>query len=223
MKKHIMVIDPGAKHPEHDTFNQLVLRNRSAACFTYHLPSMFGFESIYEVAESADAVIVLGSGASVYDGQAWQEELVKFLRKVAVEQQLPTLGVCYGHQLIAHMFGAKIEFAETDRRKFTGFRKMFGKSPGQSDDTAFEIVVSHREVVSDVPSGFHVTLRSEAFAIEGLKDTKRPIYTVSGHPEATKEFLRLQGIEFQVGDDIRLAEAHLYIDDFVKTVAESST
>jgi GMP synthase (glutamine-hydrolysing) len=53
-------------------------------------------------------VVVTGSGAMVTDREAWSETTAAWLRE-AVAEGTPLLGICYGHQLLAHAFGGTVE------------------------------------------------------------------------------------------------------------------
>ena len=53
------------------------------------------------------AVIITGSHSMVTDCEPWSERLLPFITAMH-EAKLPTLGVCYGHQLIAKALGGEI-------------------------------------------------------------------------------------------------------------------
>lgn len=57
--------------------------------------------------ESFAGVVVTGSSAMVSDREAWSEALVPWLR-AAVAGGVPLLGICYGHQLLAHALGGEV-------------------------------------------------------------------------------------------------------------------
>src|SRR5688500_1212939 len=56
-----------------------------------------------------DGVVVTGSWSMVTDREPWSEQTADYLRE-AVTQQLPLLGVCYGHQLLAHAMAGQVGY-----------------------------------------------------------------------------------------------------------------
>ena len=57
--------------------------------------------------DSVAGVVITGSHAMVSDREPWSEALVPWLRD-AVAASVPTLGICYGHQLLAHALGGDV-------------------------------------------------------------------------------------------------------------------
>lgn len=54
-----------------------------------------------------DGVIMSGSPAMVTERLAWSERCAEWLAK-AHQQGMPMLGICYGHQLLAHALGGTV-------------------------------------------------------------------------------------------------------------------
>ena len=66
---HFIVVDPAAHTPEVACFNRLAAA-APLPC-TYHLPGLFGMQSLLaEDAKAARGLIILGSAASVHDRPA---------------------------------------------------------------------------------------------------------------------------------------------------------
>jgi GMP synthase-like glutamine amidotransferase len=179
-----------------------------------------------EPGTSADvvAVVVMGSRASVADDLPWLGGLVSFLRPVVSgELRLPLLGICFGHQLVAHLAGGRVAYRTADRSKlaavettqFTGGRLL----PGP---TRLRVAVSHAEHVEEVPHGWRVVARRPSCPIDSLEHETLPIFTVQFHPEARVDFARRAGIDPALIDAELLADSARLLGGFFAHVRRNA-
>lgn len=100
--------------------------------------------------------------------------------------QVPVLGVCLGHQMIADAFGAKVmEGPRPMHGKLSDIRHtgefLFEKLP-----CSFQVTRYHSLVVSpeDFPKELVIDARSEDDMIMGIHHREKPIFGIQFHPEA---------------------------------------
>ena len=194
MTQRIYCIDPATHTPEKDTYRHICSLVPSSFKLTYHLPALEKWEKIllHEKMSPAQGVIILGSSSSIYDQKPWQIMLMKWLEK-KMRQQVPILGICFGHQMIFHMLGSKIRKLS---KKQSGTRVIhfMADSPIKFQKEKKEIVVSHQEIATTLPNEMNLMANSNLFDIEAAYHKTQPIYTVQGHPEATNKFCQNQNI-----------------------------
>jgi GMP synthase (glutamine-hydrolysing) len=97
--------------------------------------------------------------------------------------EVPLLGVCLGHQLIAIAFGSKVV---KDARRV----REFVRTDLLVDDPLFVglprstmLLESREEVVESLPRGFARIAQSTTSAIAAMKHTRLPLYGLQFHPE----------------------------------------
>lgn len=126
--------------------------------------------------------------AVVISGSQWllSEErpaapLVEFVRDL----KMPTLGICFGHQLFARAFGTQVLPGELIERDETIIITESGPLfYGMEPEMDFR--ESHREYVVAEPierAGWHIIARSASCPVEAMHHTTRPLYGVQFHPE----------------------------------------
>ncbi len=122
-----------------------------------------------------EGIILSGGPKSVYEKNAFT------IDKKILELGIPLLGICYGHQLIAHLLGGKVEKAskeygkETLNAKESRILKGLGKRE--------QVWASHGDSVISAPSGFEVVGETEECKIAAFENNKKRIYGLQFHPE----------------------------------------
>lgn len=219
MNKHknrpILVIDPAVKNPELITFNHLA--QTSQVPLTYHLPALFGLQSLQKTKpEQVRGIIILGSLSSVNEKLSWQENLGLFLRPFLAEKT-PVLGLCFGHQFIAHLFGGKVQHVFPDQKKHLGFRKVqLKENPLWGERREGELYVSHNEHVVTVPKDFSVSAESPEIAIEGLAHNHLPIWSFQPHPEAGPKFQEVREDQSHLSDPKKFEFGNSLVGAFLR-------
>ena len=122
------------------------------------------------------ALILSGGPASVYADGAPKMDTAIF------ELGVPTLGICYGAQLLALELGGRVdrtnagEYGKVEMRTSEG--SLFATLP--EEQTAW---MSHRDTVIEPPSGATVVATSEHTPVAAFEDSARKLYGVQFHPE----------------------------------------
>jgi len=218
-RKVLVVIDPAGHTPELACYN--LIAKRSPIATSYHLPALFGFNSLAAIGEDEiGGIIIFGSSTSVHDKLPWQHQLNTWLtRYLDRYENTPVLAICYAHQMLAAVYGGKVTFLDPTRRKLEGLRRIEFSDNRWTKASSGLVCVSHREIVSEVPNGFRVIARSDEVAIEAFQHNHKPIWGIQAHPEATQEFLDNQGIALQNEPANPFDFGHKLVSDFLGKLA----
>ncbi|MEH6580543.1 MAG: GMP synthase [Halioglobus sp.] len=153
--------------------------------------------SVYDVEEGqypdaideVDAYLITGSKSSVYDDKPWIAPLMDFVRELDA-RKIKTVGICFGHQLIAQALGGKTE--KSDKGWGVGLHShTFNRLPAWHDgkDEELKILVSHQDQVVKTADG-SVVLAGSDFCENAVCQIGDHILTFQGHPEFVPEYSR---------------------------------
>jgi GMP synthase (glutamine-hydrolysing) len=103
--------------------------------------------------DDVSGVVVTGSPAMVSDREPWSERTAEWLIG-ALDRETPILGVCYGHQLLAHALGGEVGPNPNGREIGTIEVKLAGAADPLLGDLPETIVAhaSHVESVTKLPA-----------------------------------------------------------------------
>ena len=126
--------------------------------------------------------IILSGGPSTVTKQKFQS-----IPKIIFSKNIPILGICYGLQLIAKLFGGKIKSSKK-RREFGRaiiFRKknsLLLKNFFRSNQSVW---MSHEDAVVKLPKNFVVTAYTKDSKLTAIENKNKKIYGIQFHPEVT--------------------------------------
>jgi len=109
------------------------------------------------------------------------------ISKEIFKKKIPVLGICYGLQLIAKLYGGKIK-PSRKRREFgraTLFKKKNSLLIKKYLNKKKTVWMSHEDVVVKLPKNFKVVASTESSKLTIIENAKNKIYGVQFHPEVT--------------------------------------
>jgi len=218
MSGSLWVVDPSISHAEHQGVRE-VLADWNAE---WRIVEPALRPSDRPRGLCASGIVLLGSAASVHERHDWFDWLTNWLDPVIRGGlRIPLLGICFGHQWIAHRAGAAVGFLDESRGKRVGVEES-ELSGGRLLPGArrLRVVVSHREQVQSVPEGFRRVARREGVEIDGLEHEERPIFSFQFHPEARDEFAERAGIPADAIDERLRRDSRRLLDEFKALVAD---
>ena len=127
----------------------------------------------------ADGIILSGGPASVYD-----EDSPPF-NEAVLESGKPILGLCYGHQLLCHSLGGRVELGETMEYGAAQLEVVSPTGVLQGLSPREHIWMSHRDTVTGLPPGFETLGSTDDCPIAVMGDDDRKIFGMQFHPEVT--------------------------------------
>ncbi|MBI5734083.1 MAG: glutamine-hydrolyzing GMP synthase [Candidatus Kerfeldbacteria bacterium] len=107
---------------------------------------------------------------------------IEFNSKI-LSLNVPILGLCYGHQLLADFWGGKLSAGQTReygkaRLTIAKPHRLFAKVPKTT-----EVWMSHGDSVIKLPPGFITLAQTKHLPIAAMASTTKPILGLQFHPE----------------------------------------
>jgi len=145
-------------------------------------PEIVPYTAKFDKVKPAKAYILSGGPGSVTkDKLGLARELVRMAKNGELKK--PLLGVCLGHQLIAHEMGGTVEKGPSAEY---GLSKISVDEPDmllKGMPKQFSAWVSHFDEVKTLPDGFESLAHSSVCKVEAMRHKTKPIFGVQFHPE----------------------------------------
>jgi len=168
MQDFIAVLDFGSQYA-----HLIAKRIRHLGAYT----KIFSPSAKENLLQDAKGIVLSGGPASVSS-----TDIPEFNSNI-LNLDLPILGLCYGHQLIAKEFGGAI--ANTGKGEFgKAILQQTSDFPlWQNVSFPNQVWMSHQDSVTKCPPDFEVTGVTESGNVAAMRHRKRRIYTLQFHPE----------------------------------------
>jgi GMP synthase (glutamine-hydrolysing) len=167
----VLVVDFGAQYA------QLIARRvREANVYSEIVPHTITAAEV--AAKNPIGIVLSGGPSSVYDAGS------PSLDPGILELGVPTLGICYGFQVMAQQLGGEVantglrEYGSTAVTLAPGSSTLLGDQP--TEQTAW---MSHGDSVSKAPDGFTVLASSASTPVAAFSSDEKRMYGVQWHPE----------------------------------------
>ncbi|MBE7173173.1 MAG: glutamine-hydrolyzing GMP synthase [Williamsia sp.] len=167
MTEKILILDFGSQ------YTQLIARTvREANVFCEIVPYHTAFDT-----ENLKGIILSGSPFSVNEPQAPNIDIA------AWNPAVPVLGICYGAQLTAKLFGGRVE--KSDKREYGRAQLDIVKENALLEQVAAcsQVWMSHSDTIKELPQGFELLGTTESIPVAAFQATGRPLYGLQFHPE----------------------------------------
>lgn len=170
MTEKILILDFGSQ------YTQLIARAvREANVYCEITP----YNKPVNYSADLKGIILSGSPFSVNDPNAPQVDVA------TMNEKLPVLGICYGAQLTAKVFGGKVEKSEKREygRATLKVQKKDTLWDGLSDTS--QVWMSHGDSILETPKSFDILGITDSIPVAAFKktDSVNPLYGLQFHPE----------------------------------------
>lgn len=161
--------------------------------------------------DECDGWLCSPSRMSTYDDVTWLGDAESLLRSI-VADEIPYVGICFGHQLLAQALGGRVERSSYGWGVGVREYEVLSKEPWMTPFAhRIALIGSHQDQVVEMPANAEPLFRSDYCPNGGFALGKRA-WTLQVHPEFTPELsdhLLADRVELIGADRVSTARATL--------------
>ena len=158
-----------------------------------------------EQVRGAAGIIIGGSPLSVFEEVPHLDEVTLAL-KLARLLGIPILGVCFGAQLLAHVWEGRVQRTESAVHEFGTFEVELNATAGLPE--RFLAQCAHQDLITELPWTALPLARSARCPLQAFVFVECEIYGVQFHPERNKaEYLERLAWKRSRGEDVAEIDA----------------
>lgn len=208
-------VPPAPVAGRHGSFSHMICRAAGLRPDEAEIIAVYRGEAL-RPPSSYRAAIITGSPAMVTERAPWSERAAAWVRQ-AVDEKLPIYGICYGHQLLAHALGGRVDYHPRGRE--VGTRDIELLEPAcNAPLTAglpshFPAQLIHQQTVVELPPGATVLARSDHDAHQ-IVQYGDGVLSTQFHPEFCTEIMATYLAHYadrlkEEGFDLDTLKAHM--------------
>lgn len=131
--------------------------------------------SIEEIEAENPIGLILGGGPSIEDAGLSEEYIKHF--------NIPILGICLGHQLIAKAYGGEVTTSDTESYAQVKINIINDENLFEGLAPEIDVWSSHKDEVKTIPQEFEILASSNLCDVESFKHKNKDVYGIQFHPE----------------------------------------
>ncbi|MBK23133.1 MAG: glutamine-hydrolyzing GMP synthase [Halobacteriovorax sp.] len=164
----IWIVDFGSQ------YTQLITRKSRELGYSSEIITLKESRKRIEAGQRPKAFVLSGGPMSVAEDKNDYDFLIGL-------DDIPTLGICYGMQLMARHYGGTVEKGIQGEYGHAKIHFEGDKFPGCPKE--FNVWMSHFDHVTKVPDGFETVLTSNNNLLAGMKHSEKAMLALQFHPE----------------------------------------
>ena len=169
MENQIAILDFGSQYT-----HLIARRIRQIGVFSKIFTPDVKFREI----KNSKGIILSGGPHSV------KNQKIKYNKNI-FKLNIPILGLCYGHQLIAHHFGGQVKSGKTKEYGIAKINILKSFKIFKGLNVSRQVWMSHGDSVIKLPKNFITTSETSGCPISSMAYYKKNIYGLQFHPEVT--------------------------------------
>jgi GMP synthase (glutamine-hydrolysing) len=170
----VIVLDFGGQYT-----HLITRRIRDLGVYSEILPFDVDLEKLKN--KNPKAIILSGGPGSVYDNN--HPKLEQKFFQYTTEMKIPVLGICYGHHLIMHLLGGKVESIETKEYGRTNLTIIEPDLLFDSLKKEQIVWMSHGDQITKIAEGFREYAKTDTCPVAAYGNQENLLFGVQFHPE----------------------------------------